>query len=156
MKPATWNTTTCLSLVVGLLLLAGICSGAPPALAQVDCPLPAGVTPPEDPPVTAQQVEDDENLLMAFALAARDRSKSRGADVLTPQQLAYSGCRLRQEGGPWRAGSTYIVTLTPDGRVYLHAKEMSLSAGKLQSRIYAQILRALGTPPGGFAGSEFQ
>ena len=147
MKPATWNTTTCLSLVVGLLLLAGICSGAPPALAQVDCPLPAGVTPPEDPPVTAQQVEDDENLLMAFALAARDRSKSRGADVLTPQQLAYSGCRLRQEGGPWRAGSTYIVTLTPDGRVYLHAKEMSLSAGKLQSRIYAQILRALGTPP---------
>ena len=84
--------------------------------------------------------------LAAFALAARDQSKSRGADVLTPQQLAYSGCRLRQEGGPWYYGSTYIVTLTPDGRVYLHAKNMSLSAGKLQSPIYAQILRALGTP----------
>ena len=146
MQPATWKTRTCLSLVVGLLVLAGICSGARPALAQFDCPLPAGVTPPEDPPVTAQQVEDDESLLKAFALAARDRFKSRGADVLTPQQLAYSGCRLRQEDGPWRAGSTYIVTLTPDGRVYLHAKEMSLSAGKLQSLIYAQILRALDTP----------
>ena len=145
MKTATWKTSTCLSLVVGLLVLAGICSSAGPASAQVDCPLPAGVTAP-DPPVTAQDVVNGSRTLAAFALAARDQSKSRGADVLTPQQLAYSGCRLRQEGGPWYYGSTYIVTLTPDGRVYLHAKNMSLSAGKLQSPIYAQILRALGTP----------
>ena len=38
------------------------------------------------------------------------------------------------------------MTLTSDGRVYLHAKNMSLSAGLLQSPIYAQILRALDTP----------
>ena len=68
-------------------------------------------------------------------------------DVLSTQQLAFSGCRLRLEGGPWRSGSTFIVTLTPDGRVYLHAKDMSLSARKLKARIYAQILSALGTPP---------
>ena len=146
MRTGTWNAGICSSLAVGLLVLAGTCLDGRPALAQLDCPLPAGVTPAEDPPVTAQQVVEGSATLAAFALAARDRFKSRGADVLTPQQLAYSGCRLRQEGGPWHAGSTYIVTLTPDGRVYLHAKDMSLSAGLLQAPIYAQILRALDTP----------
>ena len=78
MQPATWKTRTCLSLVVGLLVLAGICSGARPALAQLDCPLPAGVTPPPDPPVTAQQVVEGSATLAEFALAARDQVQEPG------------------------------------------------------------------------------
>ena len=141
MKTATWKTSSCLSLVVGLLVLAGICSGARPALAQLDCPPPR-----PEPSVTAQQVTDGSASLMDFALAATAQFKREGSATVTPEELGRAGCWLRQEGGPWRSGSTYLVTLTPDGRVYLHAKDMSLSAGKLQSPIYAQILRALGTP----------
>ena len=128
-------------LVLGLLALAGISSGARPAWAQLDCPPPR----PESA-VTAQQVTDGSASLMDFALAAADRFKSGGSTTVTPEALGRAGCWLRQEDGPWRSGSTYLVTLTPDGRVYLHAKDMSLSAGKLQAPIYAQILRALDTP----------
>ena len=136
------------SLAIGLLVLAGICFDGRNALAQTQdaCPIPDGVTPPPDPPVRAQDVVNGSRTLAEFALAARDRFKSRGADVLTPQQFAYSGCLLRQEGGPWHSGSMYIVTLTPDGRVYLHAKDMSLSAGRLNPSIYAGILSALDIP----------
>ena len=140
--------------VAGLLVLAGIASDGRAALAQAqdECPLPAGVERPADPPVTAQQVEDGSATLEEFTLAAIRQAKEGGSEVLTPQQIAYSGCRLRQEGGPWRSGSTYIVSLTSDGRVYLHAKDMSLSAGKLNPSIYAGILRALRTPAAVLAG----
>ena len=153
MKTGTRRTSATLSFVVGLLVLAGACFEGRPVSAQTPvliqeqeaCPLPDGVMPPADPPVTAQQVKDGSATLAEFAQVALSHF-SGGTDVLTTQQLAYSGCRLRLEGGPWYSGSTYIVTLTPDGRVYLHSKNMSLSAGQLQSQIYAQILLALGTP----------
>ena len=128
-------------LVIGLVALAGICFGVSPALAQLDCPPPR-----PEPSVTAQQVTDGSASLMDFALAAREQFKSGGSTTVTPEELGRAGCWLRQEDGPWRSGSTYLVTLTPDGRVYLHAKDMSLSASKLQSLIYAQILQALDTP----------
>jgi len=146
MQTGARRTSTTLFFVVGLLVLAGICLDGRPAQAQVACPLPDGVMPPADPSVTARQVEDGSATLAEFAQVALNHFGG-GTEVLTTQQLAYSGCRLRLEGGPWYSGSTYIVTLTADGRVYLHAKDMSLSAGLLQSRIYAQILSALGTPP---------
>ena len=141
-------------LSVGLLVLVGVLSNSHAALAQTqdECPLPAGVERPADPSVTAQQVEDGSATLEEFTLAAIRQAKEGGSEVLTPQQTAYSGCRIRQEGGPWRSGSTYIVTLTSDGRVYLHAKDMSLSAGKLNPSIYAGILRALRTPAAVLAG----
>ena len=140
-------------LAIGLVAFACICLEGRDVMAQgpvviqerEPCPLPAGEAPPADPAVTAQQVEDGSATLAEFAQAALRRFKGVD-DVLTTQQLAYSGCRLRLEGGPWRSGSTYIVTLSADGRVYLHAKNMSLSAGKLQVPIYGQILLALGTP----------
>ena len=72
MKDVTRKTRTCLSLALGLLVLAGLVSGAGPALAQLDCPLPEGVTPPAAPRVTAQQVEDGSGSLTDFALAVRD------------------------------------------------------------------------------------
>ncbi len=139
-------------LVFGLFVLTGVTSGAQPALAQESCPLSPGVTPPPEPPVTAQDVEDGSATLMDFALAATAQFKSRGSETLTSEQLALAGCRLRLEGGPWRSGATYIVTLTPDGRVFLHAKDMSLSAGRLKPAIYAGILSALGVPRTVLAG----
>ena len=63
--------------VIGLLVLAGMGLAAGPTWAQLDCPLPAGVTPPENPRVTAQQVEDGSVRLTDFALAARDQFASR-------------------------------------------------------------------------------
>ena len=147
MKPVTPKTGTCLSLVLGLIVLAGFCSAVRPALALLDCPLPAGVTPPEDPRVTAQQVEDGSVSLTDFALAARDQFVSESAGITTVEQAAYVGCLVRQEGSAWRSGSTYLVQLTLDGRVLVHTQDMSLSGEKLMTLIYLAILQALGINP---------
>ena len=160
MKPVTRKTGTCLSLVLGLIVLAGFCSFVRPALAQLDCPLPAGVTPPEDPRVTAQQVEDGSVSLTDFALAARDQFVSESAGITTVEQAAYVGCQVRQEGSAWRSGSTYLVQLTLDGRVFVHTQDMSLSGEKLLTPIYLAILQALGINPAvladpGQAGAAF-
>ena len=154
MKAGTLFSVASMFLCVVLLVLSGVFFGVRHASAQTQeaCPLPAGVTPPEEPRVTAQQVEDGSASLMDFALAATAQFRRGGSDTLTPQQLALAGCRLRQEGGPWRSGSTYIVTLTLDGRVFFHAKDMSLSAGSLNFSIYAGILSALGIPRPVLAG----
>ncbi len=132
-------------ILTGLLVLVGVFSAARPAFAQtpLDCPLPAGVTPPAAPRVTAQQVEDGSASLTDFALAARDHFVS-DLQERTRQQFAYGRCLIRQEGSPWRSGSTYLVRLTPDGRVYDHAKDMSLSGRLLTPVIYGAILHALG------------
>ena len=128
----------------GLLALAGVFSDARPAFAQtpLDCPLPAAVTPPPDPRVTAQQVEAGSASLMDFTLAVRDQLAAAN-----PKQGAYLGCLVRQEGSPWRSGSTYLVQLTPDGRVWVHTKDMSLSARQLTPVIYSAVLAALGIDP---------
>ena len=137
------KTRTLLTIpIVGLLVLAGVFSNAPPALA--DCPLPPGVTPPADPAVTAQQVEDGSATLMDFALAVRERSREYAQGTATAEQAVYIGCIIRQEDGIWRSGSTYIVSLTLDGRVYIHAKNMALSGRLLNPVIYGSILSALG------------
>ena len=140
MKSKSRKTLTCLPLAAGLLVLAGLCSAARPALAQLDCPLPEGITPPAIPRVTAQQVEDDTASLSAFALAARYQAQVSA----TVEQAAYVGCLLRQEGNPWRSGSTYLVQLTIDGRLFVHAADMALSGRQLQPVIYGAILPALG------------
>ncbi len=164
MNTGAWKIRASVAVAFCLVMLAGIVTDARSARAQEACPLPAGETPPADPPVTAQDVEDGTATLAQFAQAATAQFERRGSETLTAQQLAYSGCRLRLEDGPWRSGSTYIVTLTLDGRVFLHAKDMSLSAGKLDPRIYGVILRALGidptnpataTSPGARTGASF-
>ena len=136
--------TTYMIPLVGLLVLAGVFSKAPPALAQEPCPLPPGVTPPADPPVTAQQVEDGSASLKDFALTARDQYKT---PTSTLEEALYFQCLVRQEGSPYRSGSTYLIQLTPDGRVYEHAKSMALSGRLLNPLIYAEILSALGVSP---------
>ena len=134
-------------LVFGCLAgLVGLLSYAHPALAQTqeDCPLPPGVTPPAEPRVTAQQVENGSATLMEFALAARDQF-SRGPE--SREQVLYVGCLIRHDGSHWHAGSTYLVQLTPDGRVFVHTKNMALSGRLLNPLIYGAILQALGINP---------
>ena len=135
--------------VVGLLVLAGVFSNVRPALAQTEeaCPLPASVTPPADPRVTAQQVEDGSATVEEFALAVRERSREYAQGAATAEQAVYIGCIIRLDDGIWRSGSTYIVSLTPDGRVYIHAKDMSLTGRLLNPVIYGAILFALGISP---------
>ena len=142
MKLETSLAATLRILCVGLFVLAGAIADAHYALAQTQeaCPLPAGVTPPADPRVTAQQVEDGNATPMEFALAAREQLRQ---GVTTTDEAFYIGCILRQEGSPWRSGSTYLVQLTPD-RIFFHAKAMALSGRLLNPLIYGAILRALG------------
>ena len=149
MSTATGKTR--ISLVVGLLTLAGFLSDGRLATAQsqLDCPLPAGVTAPEPPRVTAQQVEDGSASLRDFALAVRDQNNQVSQSDTTVEQVAYLGCLVRQEGSAWRSGSTYLVQLTPDGRVLVHAQDMSLSGGQLHPLIYGSILQAVGINPTG-------
>ena len=74
---------------------------------------------------------------------------SRG--ITTVRQAAYTACLVRQEGSPWRSGSTYLVQLTPDGRVFIHAKDMSLSGRQLKPALYGAVLHALGISPAALA-----
>ena len=144
MQTGTLLTSISLILASGLLALAGVFSDTRPAFAQtqIDCPPPAGETLPADPRVTAQQVEDGSASLMDFALAVRDQFGQ--GTTTTPQRTLYVGCLIRQEGSVYRSGSTYLIQLRFDGRVFVHAKDMSLSGRQLRPAIYGAILRALG------------
>ena len=144
MKVLTLFTSAFTTLLVGLLVLASVLSTARHAAAQdqADCVLPLGVTPPDDPSVTAQQVEDGSASLMDFTLAVRDLNLEIGQSETSVEKALYLGCLVRQEDGPYRSGSTYLVQLTPDGRVFVHAKDMSLSGRLLNPLIYGAILHA--------------
>ena len=153
MKTATWRIRIPSLLVPGLLVLTGILCSAPLAVAQSQeaCQPPAGGTPVAPPRVTALQVENGTGSLMDFALSSRDRLREQAVEGTTAGQSQYVGCLIRQDESPWRSGSTYLVTLTYDGRVFVHAKNMSLSGGKLKPSIYGGILRALGISPADLA-----
>ncbi|MDE0028149.1 MAG: autotransporter domain-containing protein [Deltaproteobacteria bacterium] len=144
-------TKACMILFVSLFALAGVFSDGRSALAQSDG-LPDWAQPCGSPPTgvdfdalapstTAQGAAADPGLLDDFALAARDQFGR--TDVSTEASL-YIGCLLRQEGSFWYSGATYVVTLTVDGRVFVHAKNMALSGGQLNQGIYLAILQALG------------
>ena len=128
-----------------LLILAGTCFSVAPASAQVACPPPpGGAASISDPTPTAQEVEGGGNL-GNFVRGARDTFKQVAGD--TRGAGLHFGCLVRQEGGPWRSGSTYLVQLAPNGRVFLHAKNMALSGRLLKPEILGQILRGLGAIP---------
>ncbi len=130
--------------VFGLLVLAGVCASAPPALAE--CPPPPGVTSPVAPSVTAQQVEDGSGSLKDFTLAAREQFVMQLQTAENLGQVVYYGCLFREEGSYWHSGSTYIVVMRADGSVLIHAKNMALSSRRLNPIIYSEILSALGVP----------
>ena len=132
-------------LVVGLFVLASVFFNVHPVLAQ--CPLPDGATPPPDPPVTAQQVEDGSGSLMNFTLAARGLLSLHAIELTSIEQFAYTTCEIRREGSPYRSGSTYLIELSLDGRILTHAEDMSLSGRLLNPVIYGAILQASGINP---------
>ena len=150
MKIGTTPTHTSKILVFGLFILTGIFSGVHTASAQTNEPCPRSpLMPAPDPRVTAQQVENGTASLMDFALIARDHFKRVTEESL--QQAYHFGCLIRQEGGPWRFGSTYLVQLTPDGRVFVHTGNMALSGRPLRPAILAEILISLGVSRADFA-----
>ena len=132
--------------VVGLLVLGFVLSDAQHAAAQQACPLAAGESPPAGPRVTAQQVEYGRASLADFGLAVRDRYKTLSQEVRTVEGILHFACLVRQEGSDYRSGSTYLVVLTPDGRVLSHAKSMAFSGRQLNPFVYTEILSALGVP----------
>ena len=151
MATTTWKRRASLIQGIGLLVLVGMVCLTGTAWAQFECQLPAGVTPPSEPRVTAQEVEDGTASLADFALAVRDQNLREIQEITTEAQAAYNGCLARQEGSPLRSGSTYTVQLTPDGRVFVHTKDMSLSGRLLNPVIYGAILQALGIDPSALA-----
>ena len=126
-----------------VLALSGVLAAAPAAFAQAQdaCPLPVGVTanPLATPSITAAQVEAGTADISDFALAARDYMQS----VQIGAELTYNACVIRHDG-PWKSGSTYIVTVSLDGRVFFHSARASLSGRPLSTAVYVAILRALG------------
>ena len=116
-------------LTAGLFVTAGLFANGHPVLAQTrECPSV------EDPSVTAQQVAEGTGSLKDFTLAAK---------ALAERHTAAFGCVIREDQSPWRSGSTYVVRLTREGRVGIHAKDMGLSARQLDPDIYQAILEAL-------------
>ena len=138
-----------LTLVVGVCVLAGVFSHAHPARAEHpgDCGYPADTPLPAGPAVTAQQVEDGSATLGEFMLAARVRFDELHHEVTSFGESLQVHCLTRQEGSAWRSGSTYLVSLTADGRVWQHAKSLGLSGRLLKPLIYGAILQAAGINP---------
>ena len=123
-----------------LIFGAGI-YGDPDATVAQGCPLPAGVSanPLATPSITAEQVEAGTADLSDFALAAKRYMES----VQRGPELAHNACVVRQDG-PWKSGSTYLVTVSTDGRVFFHAAKAALGGRPLKRTVYGAILRALG------------
>ncbi len=132
--------------VASLLALAAVLTNVPQALAQQPCPPLPGAAAPAGLSVTAQQVEEGSASVEAFALSARDAYLALDQEFETVEAIALVGCIVRQEGASTPTGSTYLVLLTPDGRVFAHAKDMSLSGRQLNPLILAEVLSALGSP----------
>ncbi len=126
-------------ILLGVLVL--MFTGATTAFAQGACPLPAGVAdnPLATPSVTAAQVEDGSADLRDFALAARDYMES-----VTGAEIAHNACVIREDGGPWKSGSTYLVTLSADGRVFFHSARAALGGRPLRPAVWAAIADATG------------
>ncbi len=114
------------------------------------CPAPArgfseAVT---NPSVTAQAVERDRSPLRKFLLDYIKLITEIDADTW------HTACIGRMENGPYYShysGSTYLTTLTLGGRLYIHAKDQSLSARQLKPQVYAAILSGLGVSAGEMA-----
>ena len=110
----------CVYPVVGLLALAVVVSVSHPA--QAECPLPEGVTHPDNPTVTAQQVEDGSATVEEFALAVRERSREYARGTATAEQGVYIGCII--QGGRRDLAFRFHVHREPDARRQsVHSRE---------------------------------
>ena len=115
-------------------------AAAPAAFAQ-ECPRGPGVPELPSPAVTAADADADPTKLGEFALAALSATTAPTRSI---DEAYYIACLFRQRGGPFFSGSTYTITLTLDGRVWINANDMSTGGEPLNPRIYGAILHALG------------
>ena len=152
MKTQTLPTSRSTIRVIWPLLLVAVLSDAPQALAQHPCPPAPGATSSAGLSVTAQQVEEGSASLEDFALSARDTYAALTGEFGTLEGIARAGCIVRQEGALSRSGSIYLVMLTPTGRVFAHAEDMSLSGRQLNPFIYSEVLSVLGASSIDLAG----
>lgn len=131
-----------------VLTLVGFFIGIPAVAQEEDCPRPANASEVQPPSVTAAQVAAGTGDLREFALAAR-----RFLDGLqTGEDIVYAACLIRHEG-PWKSGSTYIVTLSPDGRIFAHSDMAALSGRRLEDSLYRSIAQAVGLSRTGTIGN---
>ncbi|MXZ55991.1 MAG: hypothetical protein F4Z14_07450 [Gammaproteobacteria bacterium] len=133
-------------LIAAWLLLVGVLCVSHSVVAQTEneCPVPPDTDPVEDPEVTAQEVVADESKLGDFTRLTRDRFKNYSLTVTSITQIAYFGCVLREDEGPWRTDSVYPILMTPFGRVVFHTKDMTLSGRLLNPAILGTIYTQLG------------
>ncbi len=127
-------------LAVCILALIGIVSAAPAAFAQ-ECPRGPGVPELPTPSVTAAEADADPSKLKDFALAALSATTAPSRNI---DEASYIACLFRLRGGPFFSGSTYTVTLTLDGRVWINTNDMSTGGRPLNPVIYGAILHGLG------------
>lgn len=131
--------------LIGLFVLFG----SPNVSAQVSCGTPPeDLTIEPDPATTAQQVDSGEATLKEFMRASLDKYRALHQDVPTIAASLYFQCLTRQNDSAWHSDSTYLVFLTPDGRIFQHAKSMGLSGRMLKPEIYTAVLQALEVDPG--------
>ena len=108
------------------------------------CPTPAGasIAPLRNLPITAQEVTDPQRL-QQFILYCRDEAR-KFENARMEWDSVYISCIAREKEGPYYSDSTYTMSITLDGRLLIHAKDMSLSARQLNPQIYTAILSGLG------------
>ncbi|MCY3803011.1 MAG: autotransporter domain-containing protein [Gammaproteobacteria bacterium] len=147
MKSNALPTPASIMLGLSLMVLTIILPVTQTASAQMHeaCPQTPGVTPIADPQVTAQQVQAGTASLMDFAREASGQFKQVSQQSVS--QAYYFACLIRQDGGPWQSGSTYLVQLTLDGRIFVHTRDMTLSGRRLNRAILAEILTSLDVDP---------
>ncbi len=123
-----------------VLALASVFSGVGAAFAQVDevCPRPEGIPAADPSAATAEKVENGEATLTEFVTDYLAYVLSFSS---SPLAAGYIGCFLTREG-PWNSGSTYIVTMTPQGTLVLHGQDLLLSGGVVDSTMLQAIAAA--------------
>ena len=124
-----------------------------PAFAQSDevCIRPDGVPELPSDAVTAEQVENGEATLAEFVTSLLTYARQVQLSG-SPLSLGYTGCLATHEG-PWNSGSTYMVTMTPTGRLVLHGKDVTLAGEVIDSTMLQTISEAASATP---AGSAFE
>ena len=118
--------------------------GDPDTVSEDVCPRPEGLAlnPLEKPAVTAAQAAGSptpENL-KTFALAGQ---RYLASARVGSREYPYSACLIRNEG-PWKAGSTYLATVSLSNSLLFHPTNMALSGRPLRSQVYGAVLAALG------------
>ncbi len=99
------------------------------------CQRPEGIPALDPNAPTAKQVEDGEATLTEFVTGLLSYSR-----LIRNHELSngYAGCLLTHEG-PWKYGSTYVVTMTTNGRLGLHGANVVLSGRLLDPDVIGKI-----------------